>query len=146
MYSHQLEFRCFCQPTGHIWYRTTAVMKTVPILPYTSSWEHFFIWIITLVNSVLMSLMVSVTSFKSSPVTIEQTIMQGKPEGMATSEWQVIPQCVLCPQSDPISFPPNSAISSKHGHFGLQKKTKKNKTRMALMPYLKASKLQPADQ
>ena len=53
--------------------------------------------------------------------------MQGKPEGMATSEWQVIPQCVLCPQSDPISFPPNSSISSKHGHFGLQKKKPKKK-------------------
>lgn len=71
-----------------------------------------------------MSLMVSVTSSKCSPMTIAQTIMQGLPEGMATSEWQVIPQCVPCPQSDPISSLPNFAISSKHGHFGLQKKTR----------------------
>lgn len=99
-------------------------METVAILPYTSLWENVVIWIITLVNSVLMSLMVSVTSFKCSPMTIAQTIMLGLPEGMATSEWQVIPQCVPCPQSDPISSLPNFAISSKHGHFGLQKKTR----------------------
>ena len=127
MFLNQLECWCFGQPIRHFWPRSKC-QKMLQNSSYenccNTTLHTYVIWIITLVNSVLMSLMVSVTSFKCSPMTIAQMIMQGLPEGMATLERQVIPQYVPCPQSDPISFLPNSTISSKHGHFGLQKKTR----------------------